>query len=162
MRFARLASIRRRATSVVQQITGQGSSKMLMKLRSHAVGVFAVGAFAVASLALADGAQDSKLYKELVAKRIASTSHVNASQAPMKALSVVGYTIDTSGNVVESWIVRSAGEKALDDRALSMLQHAMPLPTPPGSLFPRDPKAHLSEAFVFTTDGGMRLQSLIK
>ncbi|MFN0298993.1 MAG: energy transducer TonB [Burkholderiales bacterium] len=133
-----------------------------MNLRSHVVGVFAVGAFAVASLAFADGAQDSKLYKQSVAERIAGTSNVNASQAPMKALSVVGYTIDTRGNVVESWIVRSAGEKSLDDRALSMLQHAMPLPTPPGSLFPANSQAHLSEAFVFTTDGGMRLQSLIK
>ncbi len=135
---------------------------MRKNLRSYALGVAAISALAVTSSVFADGAQDSKLYKESVASRIAATSQVKATRAPVKALSVVGYTIDTSGNVVESWIVRSAGEKALDDRALSMLQTALPLPTPPGSLFPRDPKAHLSEAFVFTTDGGLRLQSLIK
>ncbi len=135
---------------------------MRKSLRSYAVGVAAISAFAATSLASADGAQDSKLYKESVAKRIASSNGMQASQAPVKALSVVGYTIDTRGKVVQSWIVRSAGEKALDDRALSMLQHAQPLPTPPGSLFPRGPNVHLSEAFVFTTDGGLRLQSLIK
>ena len=135
---------------------------MRMIRRIQAMSVVAVSAIALSSVALADGARDSKLYKETVAQRIATTSNVSATQAPVKALSVVGYTVDKKGNLVESWIVRSAGQKQLDDRALSLLQSAKPLPTPPGSLFPKDPQAHLSEAFVFTTDGGVRLQSLIK
>jgi TonB family protein len=135
---------------------------MRMIRRIHVLGVVAASAMALSSAVFADGTQDSKLYKETVAKRIATSSKVTATQAPVKALSVVGYTVDKKGNLVESWIVRSAGQKTLDDRALSLLQSAKPLPTPPGSLFPTDPKAHLSEAFVFTTDGGVRLQSLIK
>lgn len=75
---------------------------MRMIRRIHALGAVAIGAMALSSVVLADGTQDSKLYKETVAQRIATSSNVATTQAPVKALSVVGYTVDKKGNLVDS------------------------------------------------------------
>lgn len=123
----------------------------------------ATAIFATSPFALADeGHVAITEYKQTVATRIFNAAKASLTKAPVKALSVVGYTIDASGNLIDAWIVRSAGELTLDERALTMLKRSVPLPPPPTGLFANDPHAHLSEAFVFTVDGRFRLQSLIR
>jgi protein TonB len=46
----------------------------------------------------------------------------------------VAFTIDRTGVVVASRILRSSGSSALDDEAMSVLQRASPLPAPPSEL----------------------------
>jgi TonB family protein len=132
---------------------------MIRKIYLHALAVAFAGALSSTVIAQSG---DAAQYKQQVAQKIAMASKTKPTKAGVRALSVVGYTIDGQGQVVDSWIVRSAGEKALDDRALAMFKQALPLPAPPASIFGTDSHVHLSEAFVFTTDGQYRLQSLIK
>jgi len=123
----------------------------------------AISIVAAAPSAFADeGHAAVSEYKQSVAALIFNAAKASLTKAPVKALSVVGYTIDVSGNLLDAWIVRSAGEQTLDERALTMLKRSVPLPPPPTALFSQDPHAHLSEAFVFTVDGRFRLQSLIR
>lgn len=105
---------------------------------------------------------DMNSYKRAVAERIATQSKAKPSKAAVRDISVVGYTIDAQGKVTETWIVRAAGDKGMNDKALAMFNQALPLPTPPASLFGEEKQLSLSEAFVFTADGQYRLQSLIK
>lgn len=53
---------------------------------------------------------------------------------------VVEFTIDRSGNVVASRVLRHSGSTLLDEEAMAVLQRASPLPGPPaemtGELFP--------------------------
>jgi periplasmic protein TonB len=46
----------------------------------------------------------------------------------------VAFTIDRSGSLVASRVVRSSGSSALDEEALAVLQRASPLPAPPAHL----------------------------
>lgn len=116
----------------------------------------------VAGAALAQSGGDMSGYKRAVAERIASASKAKPTKAAVRDISVVGYTIDSQGKVSETWIVRAAGDKGMNDKALAMFNKALPLPTPPASLFGDEKQVSLSEAFVFTADGQYRLQSLIK
>lgn len=113
-------------------------------------------------VALAQSSGDMNSYKRAVAERIATHSKAKPSKAAVRDISVVGYTIDSQGKVTETWIVRAAGDKGMNDKALAMFNKALPLPTPPASLFGEEKQLSLSEAFVFTADGQYRLQSLIK
>lgn len=110
-------------------------------------------------IATADTASHSR-YKHDVASRVMTVNKAKISKAAYRTISVVGYTIDRTGKLVESWIVRSSGDHALDQRALVSFQKAAPLPQPPATLFGVEPTAHLSEAFVFLADGTYKLQSL--
>lgn len=124
------------------------------------VAAFSVSFF-VTPIASADAGPHSK-YKHEVATRVLAANKMHASKAGYKAISVVGYTIDRSGALTESWIVRSSGDQALDSRALASFHKAAPLPQPPAGIFGVDPTASLSEAFVFATDGSFKLQSLTR
>jgi periplasmic protein TonB len=46
----------------------------------------------------------------------------------------VEFTLDRTGRVVASRVVRSSGSRALDDEALAVLQRASPLPAPPAQV----------------------------
>lgn len=105
---------------------------------------------------------DMSNYKRAVAERISTQSKAKPTKAAVRDISVVGYTIDAQGKVTETWIVRAAGDKAMNDKALAMFNRALPLPTPPASMFGDEKQVSLSEAFVFTADGQYRLQSLVK
>jgi periplasmic protein TonB len=101
-------------------------------------------------------------YKRSVAQHILQAHRHKPSSAGYRNITVVGYTIDRAGAVSESWVVRTSGDKQLDDHAVNLFRKAVPLPQPPAGVFGADTAAHLSEAFVHTTDGGYRLQTLIK
>jgi hypothetical protein len=75
---------------------------------------------------------------------------------------VVGYTVMKSGEVTQTWIVRSSGDPKTDNIAMESFKRGLPLPAPDLAMFGTDEEANLSEAFVFAADGTWRLQSLIK
>jgi len=101
-------------------------------------------------------------YKRSVARHILAANRYSGSKAAYRNITVVGYTIDRRGAVSETWVVRSSGDRTLDQHAISTFRKALPLPTPPGHLFEHDPVSHLSEAFVHTSDGGYKLQTLLQ
>lgn len=101
-------------------------------------------------------------YKKAVAKHILSANKYPGSKAGYRNITVVGYTVDRKGGVSDTWVVRSSGDQGLDQQALATFKKALPLPTPPGNLFGADPVSHLSEAFVHTSDGGYKLQTLLQ
>lgn len=101
-------------------------------------------------------------YKHQVANRIVEANKLRLTKAGYRNITVVGYTLDRRGALTETWIVRSSGDRKLDDLAHASFKKASPLPMPPGGVFGPDLTASLSEAFVHTTDGSYRLQTLVK
>jgi protein TonB len=69
-------------------------------------------------------------------KRYPGAARARGSQGSV----LVEFTIDRSGNVVASRVLRHSGSSFLDEEAISVLQRASPLPSPPaeitGELFP--------------------------
>jgi periplasmic protein TonB len=69
-------------------------------------------------------------------KRYPDAARARGSQGSV----LVEFTIDRSGNVVASRVLRHSGSSFLDEEAISVLQRASPLPSPPaeitGELFP--------------------------
>ena len=69
----------------------------------------------------------------------------------LQAVIVVEATVDRSGNVVRSRVMRSPKIKTLDDMALASLKAASPLPAPPPSLLVRGNLVY-SETFLVNND----------
>ena len=125
---------------------------------------FAAAAFGSAALAQGTlGSADPATvgFKRAVAQRIIQIDKPKAAQGGLKGISVVGYTLDRKGNITEQWIVRSSGDDKLDARAIAILRKAAPLPAPPATIFGAEQYTHLSEAWLFTSDGHYKLQSLV-
>ena len=101
-------------------------------------------------------------YKQAVATRVNAANKQHASKSPYRTVSVVGYTVLKSGEVTQTWIVRSSGEPKTDNTALESFKRGLPLPLPDTAMFGTDEEVSLSEAFVFSADSSWRLQSLIK
>ena len=133
-------------------------------IKRHAAALLA--ALALGAAAAPALGQDAKKtidqYKRAVADRIVQANRLKLSKAGYRNITVVGYTLDRSGQVTESWIVRSSGDHKLDDIAHNSFKKALPLPTPPEAIFGSESAAHLAEAFVHTTDGSYKLQTLIQ
>lgn len=123
-----------------------------------AAAMFSVGAIAQ-TLGTTDVATAG--FKRAVAQRIVQIDKPKTANGGLKGISVVGYTLDRSGAITEQWIVRSSGDATLDQRAIAILRKVAPLPAPPAALFGNEQHTHLSEAWLFTSDGQYRLQSLI-
>ena len=54
-----------------------------------------------------------------------------AGTPPRTAEILVGFTIDRTGHVLRSEVVRSSGNRAFDDAALAMMRRSDPVPAPP-------------------------------
>ncbi|KRR00181.1 energy transducer TonB family protein [Bradyrhizobium valentinum] len=67
--------------------------------------------------------------------RSALMAHLNRHKRPAAAagtvVTMVAFTIDRSGRVLSSRLVRSSGDSALDAEAVSLPRRASPVPTPP-------------------------------
>ena len=84
-----------------------------------------------AAVARAQAAWEKALVSHLNRfKRYPDAARARSSQGDV----AVQFTIDRTGGLVASRIVRSSGSSALDEEALAVLQRASPLPAPPGQV----------------------------
>ena len=72
---------------------------------------------------------------------------------------VADVTVDRSGKVTRSKIVRSPGIARLDNTVLASLKTASPLPAPPPALV-KSGAITYSETWLFTNDSKWRLRTL--
>jgi protein TonB len=77
----------------------------------------------------------------------------------LQGVIVVDVTVDRSGKVTRSKIVRSPGIARLNDVVLASLKTASPLPTPPPALVKTGAITY-SETWLFTNDSKWRLRTL--
>lgn len=77
----------------------------------------------------------------------------------LKAVIVVEVTVDASGQVVGSRVLRSPKIKSLDDMALTSLKAASPLPAPPKALLARGRLVY-SETWLVQNDGRFQVRTL--
>ncbi len=77
----------------------------------------------------------------------------------LQAVIVVEATVDRSGNVVRSRVMRSPKIKTLDDMALASLMAASPLPAPPPSLLVRG-NLVFSETFLVNNESRFQVRTL--
>lgn len=102
-------------------------------------------------------------WKRAAAERIhaANTKELFAGRPHhlLQAVIVVEATVDRTGKVTQSRIVRSPGIKALDQVALSSLKAASPLPAPPTALVARGTLVY-SETWLFQNDGRFQVRTL--
>jgi periplasmic protein TonB len=77
----------------------------------------------------------------------------------LQGVIVVDVTVDKSGQVTRSKIVRSPGITRLDNVVRASLKAASPLPAPPAALAARGSVTY-SETWLFTDDGRWRLRTL--
>lgn len=77
----------------------------------------------------------------------------------LQGVIVVDVTVDRSGQVTRSRIVRSPGIAKLDNMVQASLKTASPLPAPPAGLLKSGPLTY-SETWLFTNDNRWRLRTL--
>jgi protein TonB len=77
----------------------------------------------------------------------------------LKGVIVADVTVDRSGRVTRSKIVRSPGIASLNNVVLASLKTASPLPAPPAALVKAGPITY-SETWLFENDGRWRLRTL--
>jgi protein TonB len=77
----------------------------------------------------------------------------------LQGVIVVDVTVDRSGKVTRSKIVRSPGIARLNDVVLASLKTASPLPAPPPALVKTGAITY-SETWLFTNDSKWRLRTL--
>ncbi len=87
----------------------------------------------------ADGAPDTELlsdYQRRLNDLIARNARYPAEARALRVAGVtrLAFSLDRSGQVVESWIQKSSGSSALDVAALEALERAQPLPPMPAGL----------------------------
>lgn len=101
-------------------------------------------------------------YKNLVARHVSGFHKHAGSKGGYRNLTAVGYTVDRSGVVTDTWVVRSSGDSRLDEHAVGVFKRAFakPLPAPPAAIFGNESAVHFTEAFIHTSDGGWKLQTL--
>jgi protein TonB len=77
----------------------------------------------------------------------------------LQGVIVADVTVDRSGRVTRSKIVRSPGIARLDNMVLASLKSASPLPAPPPALIKTGAITY-SETWLFTNDSKWRLRTL--
>lgn len=77
----------------------------------------------------------------------------------LQAVIVVEVTVDKSGNVARSKIVRSPGIASLNNMALRTLKTASPLPAPPAALVAKGPVVYW-ETWLVNNDSRFQLRTL--
>lgn len=92
----------------------------------------ALGAAASTSDSSARAAEFSA-YQHRLYEAIARSSRypAEARRAHLSGVTILAFTLDRAGNVVDSWIQKSSGSEMLDNAALEALERARPLPPLP-------------------------------
>jgi protein TonB len=102
-------------------------------------------------------------YKEVLAEHI---SNVNASkvfggqpQALLRSVIVIKFSVDASGKLLHSNIVRSNDDITTESTALASLRSSAPFPRPALQLL-KHGRLELSETWLFNTDGRFQIRSI--
>lgn len=102
-------------------------------------------------------------YRSAVAKRILerSPSYVlrGTPQAMLRSLVVVSFTVDRTGQLVQSAVYRTNGDDEAESTALATLRRAAPLPQPPAKLLNGRGQVELFEDWLFNDDGKFQLRT---
>ncbi|MDY7573146.1 hypothetical protein [Actimicrobium sp. CCI2.3] len=102
-------------------------------------------------------------YKEVLAEHI---SNANASQvyggrpqAFLRSVIVVKFSVDASGKLLQSDIIRSNHDSTTDAIALGSLRASAPFPRPAQQLLSHG-RLELSETWLFNADGRFQIRSI--
>jgi protein TonB len=102
-------------------------------------------------------------YRSVVAERVAERNPSEilhgTPQAMLRSLVVVAFTVDRSGQLLQSAVYRSNGDDQAEAIALASLRRAAPLPPPPERLLDGNGKVELMEGWLFNDNGKFQLQS---
>ncbi len=102
-------------------------------------------------------------YKRDIAQRI---SQVNSTriypgqpQALLRSVVVLRFSVDGSGKLLKSEILRSNRDSVTEATALSSLRNTAPFPKPASGLL-RNGRVELSETWLFNNDGRFQIRSV--
>lgn len=102
-------------------------------------------------------------YKEELARRI---SNANASlvyggrpQAFLRSVIVVKFSVDASGKLLRSDIIRGNHDSTTEATALASLRSSAPFPRPAAQLL-KHGRVEISETWLFNADGRFQLRSI--
>ncbi len=87
-----------------------------------------------------------RLYMGEIAKKL-QRSKVNP-RSTQSGTVLVGFTVDSKGDIVTRTILQSSGSKILDDAALASLDRAAPFPPPPGEVASKSLELQVPFRFV--------------
>jgi len=105
---------------------------------------------AAAPAAPAAGSADSRAiqsWRDLVSLRLQQNKRYPAGAHGSPGIVTLAFTVDRSGHVLESHIVKSSGVSALDEEVLALLKRAEPLPAFPPAM--TQPTEMLTQPFRF-------------
>lgn len=104
-------------------------------------------------------------YKVDLAQRISETDsthvYVGQPQALLRAVVVVKFTVDASGKLLRSEIVRGNRDSATENTALASLRRSAPFPKPAAALL-RNGRVEITETYLFNNDGRYQIRSIAK
>jgi protein TonB len=102
-------------------------------------------------------------YKRDVARHISSTNstkiYSGRPQALLRSVVVMKYTVDGSGQLVRSEILRSNHDDETETIAMRSLRSATPLPRPDAHLL-RNGQLEVIETWLFNDDGRFQLRTI--
>ena len=102
-------------------------------------------------------------YKRDVAQRITLVKSIKIypgrPQALLRSVVVLKFTIDASGQLLRSEIVRSNRDRVTEATALATLRGTAPFPKPAGNLL-RNGRLEISETWLFNNDGRFQIRSV--
>ena len=102
-------------------------------------------------------------YKRDIALRITEVNstkiYPGQPQALLRSVIVVKFSVDGSGKLLRSEIVRTNHDSATEATALATLRNTAPFPRPASSLL-RNGKLELSETWLFNNDGRFQIRSI--
>ncbi len=102
-------------------------------------------------------------YKRDIALRISEVNstkvYLGQPQALLRAVIVVKFSVDGSGKLLRSDIVRTNHDGATEATALDSLRNTAPFPKPASHLL-RNGKLEMSETWLFNNDGRFQIRSV--
>lgn len=114
----------------------------------------------------ADGTSTSRTvegYKRDIALRIAEVNSTKVypgqPQALLRSIIVVRFSVDGSGKLLRSEIVRTNHDSATEATALASLRNTAPFPRP-ARLLLRNGRLEMAETWLFNNDGRFQIRSI--
>ncbi len=81
-------------------------------------------------------------------------------QSMLRSVVVMAFKVDKQGQLTSWSVYRTNGDAQAEQRALSSLQRAAPLPLPPSSLFGNAREIEIVEGWLFNDDGRFQIRTL--